>query len=85
MYGTKVAHFQIAKDFLYHKDVAADKKTWLMEIRGKNEEPILLKSRRASFRMTIDSRTQEGYLDVVMQNTDPNLGDQFSVTCRTRM
>ena len=85
MYGTKVAHFRIAEDFLYHKDVAADKKTWLMEIRGKNEKPLFLTSRRASFKMTIDSRTQEGYLDVVMENTDPKLGDQFSVTCRTRM
>lgn len=81
--ATSVGTFQITTEFLYHKSQAGtgSSKHWIFHLEGKNREPLLLKSRRASIRMTANNRYGR-YLDIVQKNTDPNIGPTLNATCR---
>lgn len=72
--------FSLQEDFFYHKSGSG--KTWTMTLFARNKEPVLLTWRRASFQLTADTRTGK-YIDIVQQNSDPNIGPDLNSTCRT--
>lgn len=72
--------FSLKENFFYHKSGSG--KVWVMTLFAQDAKRLIYTSRRASFRLDVDTRVGK-YIDIIQQNSDPNIGPDLNSTCRT--